>query len=70
MTWRTACESANSCVEVYMAPCDTSSCVEALVDGDRVLVRSTQKREVVVEFTREEWTTFLDGVKRGVFDLE
>lgn len=56
MTWLTACESANSCVEV-------------LNDGDRVLVRSTQRREVVVEFTREEWVTFLGGVKRGVFDL-
>lgn len=70
MIWRTACNNA-TCVEVaYVSACESSACVEVLNDGDRVLVRSTTMREHVVEFTRDEWVTFLDGVKRGVFDAE
>lgn len=49
--------------------CADSACVEVLNDDDRVLVRSSLNRERVTEFTRDEWETFLDGVKRGEFDL-
>lgn len=69
-TWRRACDS-NGCVEVaYVAACDTGACVEVLNDGDRVLVRSSLKPEGVADITRDEWVVFLDGVKRGEFDVD
>ena len=54
----------------WLRACDTSACVEVLNDGDRVLVRSTTMREHVLDLTRQEWVEFIDGVKRGVFDVE
>lgn len=67
--WRSACDSS-ACVAVkYVTACGGGECVEVHGDGDRVLVRNSTKPEIVVEFTREEWLTFLDGVRRGEFDV-
>jgi hypothetical protein len=40
------------------------------LDGEQILVRSTERPVVSVWFTREEWQSFIDGVKAGEFDLE
>jgi hypothetical protein len=48
----------------------TDACVEVRADGDAVLVRDTkaQGKGAVLEFTNDEWTAFIGGVKDGEFD--
>jgi hypothetical protein len=47
------------------------NCVEVRRDGDHVLVRDTKTNGAgpINRFTREEWSAFLDGARRGEFDL-
>lgn len=70
MSWLTTpSESANSCVQVHGAPCESGSCVEATVGaaGD-VLLRSDLVPEVVLSITRAEWVSFRAAIKAGFFD--
>jgi Domain of unknown function (DUF397) len=47
-----------------------SDCVEIANDGDRVGLRhSGQPDGPILWITETEWTSFLDGVKRGDFHL-
>lgn len=49
---------------------DTPMCVEVYgLNSDFVAVRDSKDKFLVLTFTREEWQTFLDGVKNGEFDL-
>jgi hypothetical protein len=51
--------------------CDTGNCLEVTVFEDRVWVRGSQDASgAVLPFTFDEWIAFLDGAKRGHFDLE
>lgn len=53
----------------YRARCDSGACVEVAATGDTVVVRSSAKRgRAPVELSRDEWQTFLAGVKEGAFD--
>lgn len=46
------------------------SCVEARRHAGSIEVRNSKKREAgTVFFTVEEWDSFLDGAKKGEFDL-
>lgn len=60
VVWRKASKSGQS-----------GQCVEVAVPGDgRVLVRdSKDPGGPVLSFTPGEWDAFLDGAKRGEFDL-
>jgi hypothetical protein len=50
--------------------CNSSSCVEAAVLEDRVLLRDSKVRNgLTVEFSHSEWRAFLNGVRDGEFDL-
>lgn len=65
------CTSGN-CFEVgYRTAehCASGSCVEVAVsDADTVLVRDSKHPEVApLEFTRDEWDTFVVGVTNGEF---
>jgi hypothetical protein len=65
------CES-NACVEVKWSrsrECDNSACVEVLEEYGNVLVRNSKSPGHTVVFDTEEWTEFLEAVKRGEFDL-
>ncbi len=53
----------------YCGECDCG-CVEIKQTDDRVYVRSTFKKDVVVEFTFDEWEVFIKGVKSGEFDIK
>lgn len=71
----TLCESA-SCVEVAgffksSLSTPTGNCVETdFSTGDVVLVRDSKDPDgPVLEFTHDEWTAFIGGVKLGEFDL-
>lgn len=48
--------------------CADGACVEVRQDDDNVAVRSSEQPEIVVRFSKEEWKTFVVGVKRGEFD--
>jgi hypothetical protein len=51
--------------------CNTGECVEVTVLDDRVWVRGSQDASgAVLPFTFDEWSAFLDGAKRGLFDVE
>ena len=52
----------------YCGECECG-CVEVKQTDDRVYVRSTFKKDVVVEFTFDEWEVFIKGVKSGEFDI-
>ncbi|GAB1644380.1 DUF397 domain-containing protein [Krasilnikovia sp. MM14-A1259] len=46
------------------------ACVEVAIVGDGVAVRDTKDRDSgTLAFTHQEWHAFVDGVKRGEFDL-
>ena len=54
------------------AGCDNSggSCLEVAILGDTIITRDSKDPQSTVQaYTRTEWTTFIDGVKAGEFDL-
>lgn len=73
--WTKATDCAGgSCVEVAFgapftksASCTGGTCVEASVGAEQVIVRDKERR--TVEYDADEWQAFIDGVKRGEFDL-
>lgn len=50
--------------------CETSACVEVLIDGDVVKVRDSKNPDVVLEFTTDEWDAFVGGCTDGEFNLD
>ena len=44
------------------------SCVEVAAVPSRVVIRTTRFTQMHLGFTREEWETFVQGVKAGEFD--
>jgi hypothetical protein len=56
LDWRTASTGGN-CVEVA-----------ALPDGGVAVRDSKDRAGAVLEYTRDEWSSFVDGLCRGVFD--
>ena len=53
---------------VRSSTCGVDHCVEVKVDNGHVLVRRTVNH-VTLLVSYPEWRTFLEGVKRGEFDL-
>jgi Domain of unknown function (DUF397) len=50
--------------------CNSSSCVEAALLEDRVLLRDSKVRNgLTLQFSFSEWRAFLNGVRDGEFDL-
>jgi hypothetical protein len=47
----------------------TNACVEVMAEYGNVLIRSSSARSFWVSFNDEEWTTFVEAVKTGKFDL-
>ena len=44
-------------------------CVEVAMQGDEVAVRDSKDPEgPVLEFSRSEWATFLEGIRDGEFN--
>ncbi|GGO83559.1 DUF397 domain-containing protein [Nonomuraea cavernae] len=51
--------------------CNNGSCVEVAALDGQVWVRSSEDTSrTALTFTFEEWQTFTEGVKQGLFDLE
>lgn len=51
--------------------CNNGGCVEVAVLEDQVWVRGSRDADgTVLPFTFDEWRAFLDGAKRGDFDVE
>jgi len=52
--------------------CDNSggSCVEVTNLGDTIITRDSKDPQGTVQaYTRSEWGAFIDGVKKGEFDI-
>ena len=50
--------------------CSSNSCVEVGMLDSRIMMRNSQDAGgPVLIFTSAEWTAFLDGARRGEFDL-
>ena len=48
----------------------TAGCVEVAVGATRVAVRDTKNRAGGTQvYTHDEWAAFIDGARRGQFDL-
>ena len=57
-TWHNATKINTNC-----------ACVEVRTQGGIVQVQDTKDRGTVLSFTFTEWDAFMDGAKRGQFDL-
>jgi hypothetical protein len=74
-TRASACIGGLGCAEfAFRRPlqCGIGACPEiaTLPQGsDTVLVRNSQKPEIVASFTFDEWRALCDGIKKGEFDL-
>jgi hypothetical protein len=70
---KSSASSNGACVEASFrsaSDCGDTSCVEAAVAPEEVLVRDSKDvAGPVLRFTRTEWEAFLTGAKRGEFDL-
>jgi hypothetical protein len=48
----------------------SGGCVEVAITGAEVAVRDSKRPDVpALTFTADEWRVFIDGVKRGEFDV-
>lgn len=47
--------------------CESAACAEVKVDGDGVLIRSSEEPERTVRLTAAEWEAFRAGVVAGDF---
>lgn len=50
--------------------CESNACVEVADDGKIIRVRPSWEHKLETRFTRDEWATFIDGVKNGDFDFD
>jgi predicted secreted Zn-dependent protease len=49
--------------------CNGGSCVRVAAKGDEIIIGSTKHADgPVISYSRDEWTTFLEGVRQGDFD--
>lgn len=44
-------------------------CVAVSIQKNKVLLTNSKKRNIIVEFTHEEWISFIEGVKKKEFDI-
>ena len=45
------------------------NCVEVCINEDEVLVRHSKEKDVVINFSPDEWKAFIAGVKNNEFEL-
>jgi len=49
--------------------CNAGSCVAVATNGNEFFIGDSKSPEgPILAYSRDEWTTFLNGVKRGDFD--
>jgi len=49
--------------------CNGGSCVRVAAKGDEIIIGSTKHADgPVISYSRDEWVTFLEGVRQGDFD--
>jgi len=56
-------------VNEWVKGCETNACVEVSQEYGSVFVRNSKDPRRTIVFDSEEWSTFLEAVKRGEFDL-
>jgi hypothetical protein len=49
--------------------CNAANCVEVAASGDAIVVRDSKSPQgPVLAYGRNQWATFVEGMKRGAFD--
>jgi Domain of unknown function (DUF397) len=49
--------------------CNAGNCVKIATNGDEFFIGDSKaSRGPILSYSRDEWITFIDGVKRGDFD--
>jgi predicted secreted Zn-dependent protease len=49
--------------------CNSGHCVAVAAQGDQIVIASSKHLDgPVIAYSREEWVTFLEGVRQGDFD--
>jgi hypothetical protein len=56
-------------VNEWIRPCESNACVEVSHEYGNIFVRNSKDPGRTIVFDNEEWSTFLEAVKRGEFDL-
>lgn len=54
---------------IKASDCEGAACVQVALEPGEVLVRNSTIPGEVVWFVPDEWRLFIEGVKRGEFDL-
>lgn len=49
--------------------CDTSACVEIVALDEGMALRDSADPQRTLQFSRDDWMTFIAGVRAGDFDL-
>jgi hypothetical protein len=49
--------------------CSGGTCVEVALLGSRILIRDGKTEGPILSFQQAEWTAFLEGARRGEFNL-
>ncbi len=49
--------------------CDSSACAAVRIGLTDVAVRNTDRPDVAVVFSHEEWRAFIDAARAGEFDV-
>ena len=49
--------------------CRGKGCVGVANNNDQIVVVNTKTQPLPIEFTKYEWKLFIEGVKRGEFDV-
>ena len=63
-------ESAKRLVWRRARRCATGTCIEVATDGEQYFVRDSKDPQAApLKFDREEWATFVAGVRAGDFDF-
>lgn len=47
-----------------------SNCVGVAIQKESISVINTKKKDVILNFTQDEWVAFIQGVKNGEFDIK
>ena len=47
----------------------STACCAVSISDNKISMLNTTKQDTVVDFTKDEWRAFIEGVKNGDFDI-
>jgi|GEM_PF-1865039 len=55
---------------IVSSDCLVGACVGVKLNKNGAKIQNTGKPQITIPFSKKEWMTFIQGVKRGEFDLK